>query len=147
MLKPYRIYICLLLIMSILSGAGAYIGCRFFHVKEVTLDAHQWLHEKLKLTAEQERQLIPIEKSFAQRDTDLREKVALANMKLGQAISEDKALTPRVTSILKETQDLHAQLQQLTLEHVFDMASVLSPEQKEKLYNITATALFRGQGK
>jgi Spy/CpxP family protein refolding chaperone len=104
-------------------------------------DAHHWIHSKLGLTAEQEKQLVPIEQRYDEQRRHFSELIRVANVELGQAILADKDDSPRVKAAIAKIQDAQGQLQDATLRHVFEMKPVLRPEQYEKLLNLTANAL------
>jgi Spy/CpxP family protein refolding chaperone len=104
-------------------------------------DAHHWVHTQLGLTAEQEKQLAPIEQRYDEQRRHFSELIRVANVELGQAILADKDDSPRVKAAIARIQEAQGQLQDATLRHVFEMQPVLTPEQYEKLLNLTANAL------
>lgn len=103
--------------------------------------AHAWLHRELKLTADQERALGPVETRFAEKEQKLSSAFAEANRELGRAIAEEKHFTPRVAAAVETVHQRMGDLQKASIEHVFDMRSVLTPEQGEKLLSLAQKAL------
>lgn len=104
-------------------------------------DAHHWVHGQLELTAEQEKQLEPIERRYDEQRRQFSEVIRSANAELAQAIVADGGGSPRVKAAIAKIHDAHGQLQEATLRHVFEMKPVLQPEQYNKLLNLTANAL------
>lgn len=104
-------------------------------------DAHQWVHDQLNLTPEQDKALHPAEEAYAQEVKRVLEEIRLANGDLGSAILKGKEETPEVQAALGKVNDAQRRLQALTLQHVFGMREVLAPAQYEKLLNLTAEAL------
>ncbi|MBY0406715.1 MAG: periplasmic heavy metal sensor [Rickettsiales bacterium] len=105
-------------------------------------DAHQNLHEHLGITAEQEKRLEPIEQRFQARKTELTQAINDANSELGTAIIADKSYSERVKKAVEEIHHAQGELQKQTLEHLFEMQTVLTPEQSEKLDQLAADALI-----
>lgn len=105
-------------------------------------DAHSWVHRQLAITPAQEQAIEAVEHRFAERKRDLLERIRLANMELGQAMLEAKAQSPQVTAAIRSIHDAQAELQQATIDHVFEMRAALRPDQYDKLLNLTANALY-----
>ena len=107
--------------------------------------AHHWIHTQLGLTAAQDTALAPIEKRFDEEKRHHSEMLRIANMELAQAIREDRADSPRVTEAVAKIHHAQGELQNATLRHIFEMKSVLKPEQYEKLIQLTADALYHAE--
>ena len=95
--------------------------------------AHDWLHRELKLTAEQERALEPIEAKFSVKERELAAALLEANRSLARIMGEEKNSTPRVAAAVEVVHQRMGDLQKASIEHVFEMRTVLSPEQGDKL--------------
>lgn len=95
--------------------------------------AHDWLHRELKLTEDQERALGPVEVRFGAKERELATMLLEANRDLARAMREDKAYTPRVAAAVEVVHRRMGDLQKASIEHVFEMRAVLSPEQGDKL--------------
>ena len=98
---------------------------------EVT--SHEWLHDELDLTDEQLQALEPIETKFAEQQKQLADALRDANRQLARAMAEDKAYTPRVTAAVELVHECMGNLQKASIEHVFAMRAVLTPEQGDRL--------------
>lgn len=121
---------------------GHYLGG---HAPVGHVEAHQWIHTQLGLTAEQETELGPIEKRFDEQKRHHGEMLRIANQELAQAIREDRAHSPRVTAAVAKIHQAQGELQNATLQHIFEMKPVLRPEQYEKLIQLTADALYHAE--
>ena len=105
-------------------------------------DAHAWGHRQLDITPAQEQAIEAVEQRFALRKRDLMERIRLANMELGQAMLDAKAQSPQVATAIRSIHAAQAELQQATIDHVFEMRSALRPDQYDKLLNLTANTLY-----
>jgi Spy/CpxP family protein refolding chaperone len=62
-------------------------------------------------------------------------------MELATVMQEDKAYSPRVVAAVEKIHHAQSDLEKSTLEHIFAMKSVLTPEQFDKLLKLTGDAL------
>mgnify|MGYP001383926421 CR=1 FL=1 len=144
-------FVLLLLVVALVSAGSSYLmrccmtrnGCSHCASVREGTDAHRWIHEQLGLSADQERQLEPMEQRYHAETQHLQEVIRLANMELGQALLEDREVTDRVRNAIQRVHDAQGQLQQKAIEHVVEMKSVLTAEQYQKLLNLTADALYQ----
>lgn len=105
-------------------------------------EGHKWLHKELALTPTENAALKPIELKFAEHERNLREQLREADQDLAKAIAEDKAYTPRVAAAVEMVHHRMGDLQKATIEHVFAMRSVLTPEQGDTLLRLTEEGLL-----
>jgi nickel and cobalt resistance protein CnrR len=118
----------LAVIVAVLAfGACWMVGNSFMGHRETPHDPHQ--------------KLIPIEEKFAQRKKTLEADIHQANKELAAAINEDGNYSPRVQQSVDKIHTAMGELQKVTLEHLFEMHSVLTPEQRKKLNSLTTDAL------
>jgi Spy/CpxP family protein refolding chaperone len=103
--------------------------------------SHEWLHRELKLTEAQHRALEPIEQGFGEKQRRLAEALREANRQLARGMAEDKAYTPRVTAAVEHVHHCMGDLQKVSIEHIFAMRTVLTPEQGDKLLVLAQQAL------
>lgn len=141
MKRFYRDLRLSLIVAALAFGACWMVGNSFMGHREPTHDPHQWLHEQLNLTTEQDTKLEPIEAKFAKRKEALEAEIHQANRELATAINEDGNYSPRVKQSVDKTHAAMGELQKVTLEHLFEMHSVLTPEQRKKLNSLTTDAL------
>ena len=103
--------------------------------------AHKWLHQELQLTEAQHKALEPIEAKFAEKEHRLAEQLRAANLKLARVMAADKSYTPRVAAEVEMVHHCMGDLQKASIEHVFEMRAVLTPEQGDKLLGLAQHAL------
>jgi Spy/CpxP family protein refolding chaperone len=103
--------------------------------------AHEWLHRELQLTESQHQALEPVEAKFAEKERRLVEQLRAANLKLARVMTEEKAYTPRVAAEVEMVHQCMGDLQKASIEHVFEMRAVLTPEQGDKLLGLAQRAL------
>ena len=131
--------LALLLAVAIVASVACVLTARWTGGGHA--DAHHWVHTQLALTADQEKQLVPIERRYDEQRRHFGELIRAANAELAQALLADEGDSPRVKGAIAKIQDAQGQLQDATLRHVFEMKPVLTPEQYSKLLNLTANAL------
>jgi Spy/CpxP family protein refolding chaperone len=102
---------------------------------------HDWLHAQLDLTDEQLEALEKIEATFAVKETPLREAFTAANRDLAIVIREEGAYTSRVSKAVENVHQQMGELQKISIAHLFEMTTVLEPEQKNKLMTYAEMAL------
>ena len=133
----------LLLAVAVVASVACVLTARWTgaHHGGSHADAHHWIHTQLALTADQEKQLSPIEQRYDEQRRHFAELIRVANAELAQALLADEGDSPRVKAAIAKIHDAQGQLQDATLRHVFEMKPVLTPEQYSKLLNLTANAL------
>lgn len=141
MKRFYRDLRLSLIVAALAFGACWMVGNSFIGHRQTSHAPHQWLHKQLSLTAEQDKKLGPIEAKFAERKTALESEIHQANRELATAINEDGNYSPRVKQSVEKIHMTMGELQKATLEHLFEMHSVLTPEQRKKLNSLTTDAL------
>ena len=112
------------------SLAGVFIGRVVSdppHASET--EVHALLHSRLKLDSSQHARIEAIEARFAVRRKTLELVMRAANAKLASAIEAEHGYGPQVTLAVDHTHHVMGELQKETLEHLFAMRAVLSPEQ------------------
>lgn len=102
---------------------------------------HDWLHEHLEITPEQEEQLAPFEKTYALRREQLRDRVAQAGRALAAALSESGSDKAGIDAALAEIHAAQGELQRATITHFLEMKEHLSPEQAASLVQWTRESI------
>ncbi|TAJ71740.1 MAG: periplasmic heavy metal sensor [Phenylobacterium sp.] len=119
------------LVLSVLAAfAGAWGGASYIVSRmhdEPPL--HEVVHEKLNLTADQERRIAGLERDFAARRQALESEMRAANAELAQAIGREHAYSPAVQQAIDRFHRAMGQLQKETILHVLAMRQVLTPDQ------------------
>ena len=111
------------------------------HESVGSFDSHGWLHRELRITPEQLKALEPIEAKFAARERVLREQMREANRELAAAIAKSKEASPDVSAAVEKIHRHMGELQKASLEHLFEMRTVLAPEQGERLLQLAQKSL------
>lgn len=134
------------LAVVLIAGASCYLGSRLMHTFcSHRGDAHEWIHQQLVITPEQEKALEPYEQSFKEKKKHYSEQIHLENMELAEAILDHQGDSPQVSAALEKIHKSQGELQKATIEHVFEMKNVLNPEQYKKLLDLTVDALYQVQ--
>jgi len=104
-------------------------------------DYHHWLHAQLGITPGQDKTLDKEEERFAAQRKELIEMIQKNNAELAAAMMEDKEYSPRVVAAVEKIHHAQSELEKATLEHIFAMKPILTPEQFGKLLKLTSEAL------
>ena len=122
--------------------AGTYLGQHMFvsdRPKETEL--HALLHGKLDLDASQTAKIEAIEARFSQRRKALEREMLAANVHLAQAMQAEHGYGPEVSAAVDHTHHIMGEMQKETLEHLFEMRSVLRVDQAETFDRAVTKAL------
>ena len=133
----------LLALVAAIAGAACWLTARYLNraIHAEKGDAHAWIHTQLGITAAQDKALEPIEQRYAEQRKHYGEMLRIANAELGKAILEERSDSERVKAAVARIHQAQGELQNATLQHIFEMKSVLTPPQYEKLLQSTADAL------
>jgi nickel and cobalt resistance protein CnrR len=123
------------------SGAATWASATWVMRERQPPSLHSIVHEKLDLSAEQDRRLDVIEARFAARRPALEAEVRAANRELAAAIAASEGDTPEVQAAVDHFHAAMGDLQKATITHVFEMRSVLTPAQAEVFDEAVADAL------
>ncbi|PTX91901.1 hypothetical protein DB346_23370 [Verrucomicrobia bacterium LW23] len=132
----------LLLLVALTSALSCWFSiCYIARPSKEFTHSHEWIYKQLAITPEQEKSLLPIEnKCYEQRKSCI-DRIHKLNNDLATALVEDKGKSDRTDQIVEQINATTAQLQKVTLNHVFEMKEVLRPEQYNKLLRLTADGL------
>lgn len=138
-----------ILLLTAVAAVSSLVTARVLSnpARHAAPDYHAWIHEKLAMTDRQERKLEPSERRYNENKRHLTEVIRLANQELALAISEDRANSPRVQAAVRRIHQAMGELQQSTLDHIFEMKDVLEPQQYDTLIELTKEALEVQGGK
>lgn len=136
----------------VISGLVAYLVVNHHSAKDEAAsnpgvgDAsfHEWLHQNLKITSEQDRLLHSIEHDFENEEVICRKAIKEAGLELARIIRNEPENREKVAAARKRLHEAQGKLQEITLEHFFAMKQHLSPEQGEKLLEWTYDSLTHG---
>lgn len=135
-----------LIILLLTAFGGLYLGQTLLHLNQQTTTSntnnwHQRLHQNLDLSIEQHKKLDVIESKFNSRQKELEKNIKQANRKLAQAFRTEKKYGASVVDATNQIHHHMGDLQKATLEHLFEMRSILTEEQNKKLDQMVSDAL------
>ncbi|MFN3463858.1 MAG: periplasmic heavy metal sensor [Terricaulis sp.] len=140
-MTPAQRAILISIVVAFLAGLGGVgLGKLFFEPKQRP-SLHELVHHQLQLTGAQESEIETLETNFAGRRRALELEMRAANADLAAAMREEHEYGPRVTAAVERFHHAMGELQSETLQHVFAMRAVLTPEQRVRFDNIVASAL------
>ena len=132
--------IILTLALSTLAAViGVWGGSQYLLGHAPTL--HETLHEKLHLTAEQQRRIEGLERDHATRRAALEAEMRAANAQLAQAYQESHAYTPQIQAAIDRFHVAEDALQKETMLHVIAMRQVLTPDQTARFDDTVVKSL------
>jgi Spy/CpxP family protein refolding chaperone len=135
--------IVLTLVLSTLAAAvGVWGGSQYVLAHQRRPPSlHELLHEKLHLTAEQQRRIEGLERDHAARRAALEAEMRAANAELAQAYEESHAYTPKVQAAIDRFHRAMDALQAETMLHVIAMRQVLTPDQTARFDDTVVRSL------
>jgi Spy/CpxP family protein refolding chaperone len=133
-----------LAITVVLAGLAAFVGAKLGAQHLQTADAprarlllrdnvYKVVHQDLKLTPDQARQIDAIDARYAQRRNSLRVEMSSADAELGQALVNEMALGTAAQRALDHLQSSMGTLQKETILYVLNVRAVLTPQQQQIL--------------
>lgn len=121
----------LTLILSVLVAVlGVWGGAQYvMHRMQRPTPLHELVHEKLGLTADQERRIAGMERDHEAKRQALEAEMRAANAQLAQAFQQTHAYTPQVQAAIDRFHRAMGELQKETIVHTLAMRAVLTPDQ------------------
>jgi Spy/CpxP family protein refolding chaperone len=136
-----------LLLVVVVAGVSAFSAMKFAAAcghcssDHTTCSPHDWLHQKLQLSAEQQKALQPVEERFHQQYQSANEQLIDANRQLAKLLSQSQSFSPEVAAAIEHVHHRMGELQKLSIQHLYDMRPLLTPEQNERLVKYAQQAL------
>lgn len=125
-----RAVVLTLTLSAIAAGLGAWGGAAWVQARaQHGSSLHEMLHERLRLTADQQSRIETLERSYAARRQALEAEMRAANAELAQAYAQSHAYTPRMQAAIDRFHQAMNSLQRETMIHVVSMRAVLTPAQ------------------
>ncbi|MGE0665774.1 MAG: Spy/CpxP family protein refolding chaperone [Sphingomonadales bacterium] len=132
------------MLLAVLAGSVGALGTNALLAAKVRTHEqtiHDFLHQDLELTAQQQIALDRLEEEFSRQRTRLELEMKAANTELALAMQEEHAYGPRVTAAVDHFHGAMGELQKRTLEHVFAMRAILTKSQIEQFDRSVVRAL------
>lgn len=102
---------------------------------------HHWLHEALNLTEHEQSAIDAFEGDYRVERDRLVNKFNSRVGDLRQILVSTDKYVPEVDVAIHQLHEVHGALQELSIQHYYDMLSVLPPEKQEKLRQLAVQAL------
>ena len=102
---------------------------------------HQWLHKELDLTPDEAARVDVFEADYRKQRAELLAEFKQRIAHLAELLRSSDAYTDEVNHAVHELHLTHGKLQTLSIEHYYQMLSVLPPEKQEKLRQLAVEAL------
>lgn len=135
------------LLIVLVAGVAAFCTARFTascsscSVNTASCTPHEWLHDQLNLTPEQKKAFEPIEARFHEEYQRANAQLLEANRELARTLGQTKEFSPEVAAAIEKVHHRMGELQKLSIQHIFEMKTVLTPEQFERLLHYAQQAL------
>jgi Spy/CpxP family protein refolding chaperone len=102
---------------------------------------HKWLHEALELTESEEAAINAFESEYREQRGLLTKEFDSRIGELRDILTENDEYVPDVDVAIHRLHDVHGKLQELSIQHYYDMLNVLPTEKQEKLRQLAVKAL------
>ncbi|MDQ8195310.1 periplasmic heavy metal sensor [Coraliomargarita sp. SDUM461004] len=102
---------------------------------------HQWLHETLNLTEKEEAAIDAFEGDYRSERERLVKEFDSRVGDLRQILVSTDQYVPEVDAAIHRLHEVHGELQELSIQHYYDMLNVLPPEKQDKLRQLAVKAL------
>lgn len=99
------------------------------------------LQKELSLTPAQKASLEPIEKKFQKTNALYASRMQEANRALAKALEKGDPKAPEIAEAIDAIHHHMGEMQKASIAHLFEMRSVLTPEQGDKLFAMAREAL------
>ena len=102
---------------------------------------HAWLQEELGLTDEERRLIDEFEAQYRSHRSELLDQFDRKIAGLSEILRTNDSYSPEVIEAVHQLHEVHGKLQNLSIEHYYDMFGVLPPEKQAKLRDLAIEAL------
>jgi nickel and cobalt resistance protein CnrR len=123
-------------VVALIAGAmGGWIGTRGALEEDAQMlplrqTVHAIVHDDLRLTADQTKQIQSIEDRYFERRTELRQQVSAADRELADALMADMAFGREAQQAANHVERGLGDLQRATILYVLEVRDQLTPEQQ-----------------
>lgn len=102
---------------------------------------HEWLHEKLDLNSDEIEMIEQIEERYAARRETLEQTFNLKQNALAKILLEQDTYSDIVKNAVRDIHQAHGDLETMSIEHYYDMLSILPSSKHTRLRELAAQAL------
>ncbi len=104
---------------------------------------HTLFHEKLNITAKQEKKLSVIEKEYTTLKNLYQKQIKVANLELAQEIKNNGYSSLKIKNIVGKIHKAMGDLQALSLKHLAQMEGILNEKQEKMLKELVIEQLHK----
>ncbi len=141
-MKIGPVRIIMLTLLALAAGwIGAFGAGHWSRQDTQSQGIHGFVHGELDLSGDQKLALDELESGFAVRQKSLELSLRAANADLAAAMEQEHEYGPKVNAAIETVHDRMGQLQKATVEHVFAMRRLLTPDQQRAFDARVAGAL------
>jgi len=141
---PFRIAI--LIFLALAAGFLGSLAANSWSAQDSESSSlHGFVHHELSLSETQTKDLNEMENEFAVKRRTLELSLRAANGKLAIAMDEEHEFGPKVALAVEDVHDQMGELQKATIAHVFEMRSLLTPDQQTAFDQQVSDALTADQ--
>lgn len=140
-MKLRAVQLALVVFLAAVAGCLGALGAQRWLAPDEPAGLHEFVHDKLELTSEQEARLDALEERYAIEVARLELDVWRANASLAAAMEEEHRYGPSVSAAIDEVHGAMGALQKATVRHVFDMRAILDERQQRAFDRQVARSL------
>ena len=123
-------HILFAILLAALAGCLGAFASDYWRDGEPSGGLHQFVHDELELSPEQNSRLEALESRYAVEKSELEASLRAANARLARAMEPEHEYGPEVSAAIDDVHEKMGALQKATVRHVFDMRELLDPDQK-----------------
>lgn len=132
----------IVILLTLLAAAGGgWVGIHYGLRETRAPNLDEFLHHKLDLTADQDKQIASLEAEFAARRKALDQDMQAANRALADTILKEHVYGADAKAAIERFHAAAATLQETTIMHILAMRAVLTPEQAQRFDIVVSEAL------
>lgn len=124
------------------AAGGSWVVKQSQHRHE---NLHDVIHSRFKLSPAEHERLEAAEARYDARRAEIEGNIRAANAALAAAIRKDPELSPQALAASTTVESSAAELQRVTLQHVFEMRAALDPGHRAAYDSVMVEALTRDQ--
>ncbi|RKF22785.1 periplasmic heavy metal sensor [Altericroceibacterium spongiae] len=126
-------HIVLAILLAAAAGClGALAATQWSGEKQSGGGLHDFVHEELDLTPDQNARLNVLEDRFENKRIRLESTLRAANVDLATAMEAEHSYGPKVAAAIDRVHAQMGELQKATVRHVFAMRELLNEQQRKK---------------
>ena len=131
-MKNIKFQVAVAVVLAAFAGCLGALGAERWLGPKEPVGLHDFVHERLDLTADQEEKLDLLEERYAIENARRELEVRRANATLAAAMDSEHEYGPEVSAAIDEVHTAMGELQKATVRHVFATRSILDEEQQRE---------------